>query len=277
MSIPVKHFFLESAPRLQVHEWGEDLPQTAPLVLCVQGLGGHGMYYDFLAPALVPHGVRLIAFDLRGHGHSAGVRGDIQSFNEYVEDLKVLLSFVERSFPNAPVHLLGESMGASIAIAYLRENSRSITSLVLVAPVLQPFMSFSLKEVFKFFIWAPINRRKPVLNLRGKEEDGCRDAQFNDFLRADKLFMEKASVRFMSLLGLFINRGFKNFHAIQMPLIVFQGGQDKVTGYKGVRKKFEKLSQIKKWVLLPEAYHCLLHDPLTPVLEGELLQWIKSF
>jgi pimeloyl-ACP methyl ester carboxylesterase len=89
--------------------------------------------------------------------------------------------------------------------------------------------------------------------------------------------MEKASVRFMTRLGLFINQAFKNFPIIKTPLIVFQGGQDKVTGYKGVRKKFEKLPQLKKWVLLPEAYHCLLHDPLTPKLEDELRQWIKSF
>ncbi len=52
--------------RLHCLEWGD---AAAPPVLLVHGNGGHAHWWDPLVPYLTP-GWRLIAPDLRGHGHS---------------------------------------------------------------------------------------------------------------------------------------------------------------------------------------------------------------
>jgi len=55
--------------RLSAHEWG---PEGAPAIVCLHGVQAHGLRYRRLAEErLVPLGYRVVAPDLRGHGHSS--------------------------------------------------------------------------------------------------------------------------------------------------------------------------------------------------------------
>lgn len=268
-------FKIEAEPQLHGHHWIKETAQHT--ILCVQGLGGHGAYYQWLAQAMADQNINVVSFDLRGHGLSQGIKGDIKSFFEYCHDLERVYNYLKNKDPHHKIHLLGESMGASIVTHTLLTQNIKIESTLFVSPVLEPYMSFSLKEVFKFILWAPLNRSKPVLNLRGNEETGCRDPHFNEYLKADKLFMEKASVRFMARLSFFITAALRKIKDLTHPLIVFQPQKDKVTSYKTLRKTFEKLSQKKDWRLYEEAYHCLTHDPVTERMYKDIEKWVKSF
>jgi len=55
-----------------VRAWIPDNPQR--VLVCVQGLGGHGGYYRELACQVALNGTIVVAPDLRGHGHSEGGR-----------------------------------------------------------------------------------------------------------------------------------------------------------------------------------------------------------
>jgi len=268
-------FKVESQPQLNAHHWPAQ--NSEHTILCVQGLGGHGGYYQWLAEKMNAQNISVTSFDLRGHGYSQGTKGDIESFNEYCDDFLRVFNEIKNKFPEQKIHILGESMGSSIVTHALLKDSLKIESVLFVSPVLEPFMSFSIKEVLKFVLWAPINRSKPVLNLRGNEEKGCRDQVFNEYLKADKLFMEKASVRFMAKLSFFINSALKNIKNLKHPIAVFQPQKDKVTSYKTLKKHFEKLSQKKDWLFYEEAYHCLTHDPVTPQMYKDIEKWVKSF
>jgi alpha-beta hydrolase superfamily lysophospholipase len=238
-----QNFQINSQPQLNIHHWPAQ--NSSHTILCVQGLGGHGGYYQWLAEEMNKKNISVVAFDLRGHGYSEGKKGDIESFSEYCIDLMRVFNELKDKFPEQKIHILGESMGSSIVTHALLKDSLKTESLLFVSPVLEPFMSFSIKEVIKFILWAPINRSKPVLNLRGNEEKGCRDQAFNEYLRADKLFMEKASVRFMAKLSFFMNSALKNIQNLEYPIAVFQPQNDKVTRYKTLKKTFEKLPQKK--------------------------------
>ena len=58
--------------------WVEGKPER--VLVCVQGLGGHGGYYEAVARYVAPQGTVVVAPDLRGHGLSHGKRGDIDHF-----------------------------------------------------------------------------------------------------------------------------------------------------------------------------------------------------
>src|SRR5215472_17200558 len=66
-------------------------PSPGRIVIYIQGLGGHGGYYRPLAEALAAGGTALAAPDLRGHGRSEGVRGNIDRFARYLEDIDATL------------------------------------------------------------------------------------------------------------------------------------------------------------------------------------------
>jgi lipase len=52
---------------LHVHEWGDP---EAPPVVCLHGVTGHGGRYRKLAEERLAADFRVVAVDLRGHGHS---------------------------------------------------------------------------------------------------------------------------------------------------------------------------------------------------------------
>ena len=93
--------------RTLVHEFGD--PQGLP-VLALHSAGLDGSAFRYIGETLATEGVRLIAPDLRGHGHSIAAAADI-SLDLMANDVIELAS--QLSFP--AVSLLGTSMGGVVA------------------------------------------------------------------------------------------------------------------------------------------------------------------
>ena len=53
--------------RLNTHEWGDP---SAPPVVCLHGVTGHGLRFRRLAEERLADRFHVVAADLRGHGHS---------------------------------------------------------------------------------------------------------------------------------------------------------------------------------------------------------------
>jgi len=71
------------------------LADTQAVIVIVHGFGEHGGRYDELAQALAVHGVAACCLDLYGHGRSAGPRGDVATFADYVEDLEGFVTHLD--------------------------------------------------------------------------------------------------------------------------------------------------------------------------------------
>ena len=108
--------------------WGE-----GRVVVISHDLCEHGGRYGNLVDALVGAGYRVVAPDHRGHGRSGGERALIDDVGAAVADLATTIDR-ERA---GPVVLLGQGMGAALAIA-LALRGVDVAGLVLLAPMLQP-------------------------------------------------------------------------------------------------------------------------------------------
>jgi len=97
-------------------------------VLLVHGLGEHGGRYQGVAQHLVAAGHGVTAVDLRGHGRSAGRRGHVRDFDEYVADVVAAADGI------GAVHVLGHSMGGLVAVRLVLAQPARILSVVLSAP-----------------------------------------------------------------------------------------------------------------------------------------------
>lgn len=101
-----------------------------PVAVLVHGIGPDSLasWYLSLAHPLADAGFRVIMYDLRGHGRTerppTGYRMD-----DLVEDLAALL---DRLGADTPVHLLGNSLGGSIAFGYAARHPDRVASLVAV-------------------------------------------------------------------------------------------------------------------------------------------------
>jgi len=263
-----------------VHAWVPKNPRR--VLVCIQGLGGHGGYYRELARQVALKGTIVVAPDLRGHGHSEGVRGDIVSFSRYVIDVEVAVTWASTMWPDLPIFVMGESMGASIAIQYVarglyRTHQIPLAGLVLVSPVFSSAIHPSFGEVIHFMRSMLIAPTQSTIAVTGREELGCRDPAFNALLRADPLFVRLVSVRFLIRLTIWLWQSKRKARQIDLPLLVLLGGRDYVARRRGTSAFLRNVpAREHRIVTFRQAYHCLLHDPNTPDVVEVLNAWLSA-
>lgn len=114
-------------------------------------------------------GVCLV--DIRGHGRSAGLRGDVASPGQIWRDVDSVLDAVAARFPRARVHLLGHSSGGGMLINYFTCHSPRYhaDSLILLAPEFGPFAPASIRRTGAM-PFSSVNRLPFIVNAltRGK-------------------------------------------------------------------------------------------------------------
>jgi alpha-beta hydrolase superfamily lysophospholipase len=112
----------------------EEGPRAALAV--VHGYGEHSGRYGNVVDWFVPRGYAVYAFDLRGHGRSAGQRGHVGGWAEMREDVRAFLDLVHQQEPDLPVFLVGHSMGGMIALNYVLYHPEGLEGIVASGPLL---------------------------------------------------------------------------------------------------------------------------------------------
>jgi pimeloyl-ACP methyl ester carboxylesterase len=107
----------------------DDPGGSAPLVLCVPGMGDTRESFRFLAPALAAAGNRVVTMDLRGHGRSDA------TFASYAPediggDIVALLDHLDAG----PALLVGVSIAAAAGVWAAAEAPARVSRLVLIRP-----------------------------------------------------------------------------------------------------------------------------------------------
>lgn len=263
--------------RLHVHSW-RGTGQLNKVVVIVHGLGGHSHYYaDSLAPYLAPSGAITYAPDLRGHGRSEGRRGDIESFEEFQQDVETVVRWARQQHPDLPLFLLGESMGTSISIVYAACAPKEVRpdGLLLVACVVAPTIKPRADEIFRTIWYMSRNRQKIALPITGREEEGVRDLDFVQVLKSDRLFNRHISVRFLTNMTSNMNRAAKLHSSLKMPVLLLQGQHDITVRHRATRAFFKRIAATDKEMhVIPEAYHAVLNDPASPQARQYILNWL---
>lgn len=110
---------------LHVHEFGRGDGQP---VLALHGVSGHALRWQVLADALPD--LRILAVDLRGHGHSPWTPP--WHLEQHVGDALAVLD--DRGLTAVPV--IGHSFGGAIAVHLARAAPERVERLVLIDPAL---------------------------------------------------------------------------------------------------------------------------------------------
>ncbi len=108
-------------------------------ILIVHGLGEHSGRYARLTENLTSAGFSVFSYDHRGHGQSQGKHGHIANFQEYIDDLTMMLDMSRKTLSGrAPFFVLGHSMGGLIALNFAQHNNEKIDGLIISCPGLAP-------------------------------------------------------------------------------------------------------------------------------------------
>jgi alpha-beta hydrolase superfamily lysophospholipase len=116
--------------KIYYQAWTPESTARAVLLLS-HGFGEHSGRYRNLADKFVPLGYAVYALDHRGHGRSEGPRGQVESANDFIVDLRAFFDMVRERHPGLPIYLVGHSMGASIATIYASRYQHELAGLLL--------------------------------------------------------------------------------------------------------------------------------------------------
>jgi pimeloyl-ACP methyl ester carboxylesterase len=113
-------------------------PRDAPTVVLMHGNVSSARFF---AETMTPLGERwqCVAPDLRGFGQSQRAPADARrGLRDFADDLHALLADGDLVPDGQPVHMLGWSLGAGVALQYAIDHPGAITSIVLESPM-SPF------------------------------------------------------------------------------------------------------------------------------------------
>lgn len=110
-----------------VHAGRGDGPAT---LVMIHGMASDSLasWYFTVAKPLADAGLRVLMYDLRGHGHTERPPTGY-SLDDFVDDLSAMLT--ERDV-TGPVHLLGNSFGGTIAFAYAIRHPERVASVAAI-------------------------------------------------------------------------------------------------------------------------------------------------
>lgn len=227
-------------------------------VVIVHGLKDHSARYDDFANALALGDFNVHAFDLRGHGRSAGPRVAPARWEHYVDDLDRFLSDVEQREPGRPIFVFGHSMGGTIAtLAAIRHRPR-IAGVILSAPALALDANPLLLAATRMA--GALTPGFPGLSL--PNEDFSSHADVVTAMRTDPLIAQgKGPVKTAKGLVDGIERVWLELAGLDVPLLVFHGTKDKLTAPWGSQALWRRAPNPDKTLMIVDGYaHDLLHE-----------------
>ena len=253
-------------------------PKTRPkaAVIIVHGLKDHSDRYAATAVKLVAQGYAVHAFDLRGHGRSAGARVYVDSFSDYVADLAIFVDRVRAREPDRPIFLFGHSMGGAIATLYTIDKKPDLRGLVLSGAALKPGQSVSGPLIATTKVLAVLWPELPVLDL--DLDQFSRDPAVVADAKKDRLvYQEPGPARTAAEVLRGIGRIQDSMAEVSPPLLILHGGADKVTDPEGSRQLKERARSSDKTLIVYDGlYHDLLHEPEKDKVFGDILSWLDA-
>jgi alpha-beta hydrolase superfamily lysophospholipase len=259
--------------RIFVRSW-QPTGKARAVVAIVPGFNAHSGHYAWVAAQLVAQGFAVHALDLRGRGRSDGERFYVQSFSDYVSDVRTMMEHLHTRTDGLPVFLLGHSAGGVVACMYALEHQRELAGLVCESFAFQvPAPDFALAALKGLAHVAP---HAHVLKL--KNEDFSRDPQVVQAMNDDPLIAHETqptqTVAEMVRADEVLKREFPRLH---LPLLILHGTADKATKPAGSRLFFDAAGSGDKTLKLYDGhYHDLLNDLDRELVLRDIEAWMEA-
>jgi 3-oxoadipate enol-lactonase len=245
-------------------------PSGSPAVLLLHGLGANAASWTLQLPTLIQAGFRAIAVDTPGFGaspydgHGWSIPGVAAAMAGLLEELQT-----------GPAHVVGLSMGGTIAQQLALDFPRLVRSLVLVS-------TFAVLRPDTFSGWFYFLQRFIVVNTLGLPAQakvvaqrvfpGPRYSQLREMLvetisRADPHAYRRA----MTSLGLFNSS--KRLAGIKAPTLVVTGTDDTTVLPARQRMLVEGIPAARQ-VIIPDAGHAVPVDQ-PEIFNREMLAFLR--
>lgn len=238
-------------------------------LIAIHGLSLHGHVYNRLGEKLSARGITTVAPDLRGYGGWARFsegggadtkRGDIVDYNESLTDLMRITDDIKCEHPNTPIYVLGESLGASMAVQLAAHRPEAIDGLILSAPGVKLHHCFSLNMLPGVMHMLVAQKHQLDIAPYLRKHFSNDDAIVFEHL-SDQTVRTRFSIRDILSTCKVVRQTLKVAPQVpgHVPVLILQGGQDKMLKPAGAQLLRISFARHDADLLsLPAAGHILL-------------------
>lgn len=147
-ALPRYEFVEDGEPTTKLHipcyEWFPPGRKPTCLVLAIHGLTLHGRRYELLGKVAATGGYYFVAPDMRGYGKCRFDKSDKYcsgkdcrhkiDYEKSTEDLAAVGAYMKQLFPGVPLLIVGESLGATMALKLAGEHPELADGIILSSP-----------------------------------------------------------------------------------------------------------------------------------------------
>jgi alpha-beta hydrolase superfamily lysophospholipase len=244
-------------------------------ILVIHGYAEHGGRYLDLLDALAVAGFDALAFDLRGHGHSDGLRGHLRRFEDYLDDSRAALDVLTAG-TNRGALVFGHSMGGLIATHLAASEPRRCRALALSSPLFARAMKVG---PLKLLAAKTLGRLLPTFSMpNGITADFLtRDPAEIALHGTDPLILTRARAGWFIAIEAAMAAAPACMAGLTMPLYLMHGDSDPLTDFQASRALFSQApSADKTFVALPGMRHETLRDIGREQVRADLVRWLVA-
>jgi acylglycerol lipase len=245
------------------------------LVLLLHGALDYSGAFDELGPQLANHGLSALAIDQRGFG-ATSTRGKWGGHNRMIRDVIEAVLFLRMRYGcDLPLFVLGESMGAAVAVhSAARVPDLDLAGLILASPgavsgLWRRIVGSLLTRIFNFCLPNGGFRIERVSAWDHAPSAAIR-------LLSDPMVLRQ--IRPATLLGLLklSLSAIDEAERVRVPVLTMAGGRDDVLRLDCIRRLHDGLAGEKQWAYFLNAPHLLLHWKDNDRVVRLVLGWVDD-
>ncbi|HVJ42960.1 MAG TPA: alpha/beta fold hydrolase [Dongiaceae bacterium] len=255
------------------------------VVLAIHGFNDYSKGMTNPAEGMVRRGMAVYAYDQRGFGRTPQ-RGIWPGNERMIADLKLATDLLHRKYPDKPLFILGESMGASVVMSAAAEAPPlHADGLILVSPALwgwetqSSFNRHVLDWAAHVIPWMTVyptgvriqaSDNTAALRAMGRDRLVIKDTRIDSAYGLVGLMSQ--AYRTLPLLG--------RADQAYPPCLLLYGGREQVLADRSVRMALAQLPQLPperlRIGLYPKGYHYLLRDLDAQTVFTDIAAWMAD-
>ncbi|WP_158595910.1 alpha/beta fold hydrolase [Oleomonas cavernae] len=257
-------------------------PGEKPRAVIVALHGFNDYAHAFALPARfwASRGIATYAYTQRGFGRQSPTRLLWPGTRALVEDAAAAVRLVAARNPGVPLYLLGESMGAAVAINLMAgPDAPAVEGLILVAPAVWgradiPFPGEWLLDGMAFAM--PWNRINAPEGIQVKPTD---NAAIMRELRDDPNVAKETRVDALQGLVDLMDEAKRTTAAVRCPTLLLYGLDDQLVRFESVQAIAAALRRATpdfRRVDYTRGYHMLMRDLRGPRAWRDIEAWVRD-
>lgn len=254
--------------------------ESQNVLLLLHGLGAHSGWFIDMGNQLAMLGLTVYAVDHRGFGRSGGLPGHVERFDNYVEDLVVVIEELRQRHTkerqHASFYILGHSMGGIFTTHIAAKYGRLLDGVLFLNPWVRDNVPVSLGMALGILSGGLLRSKRRWRNPGGIEgmtsnPEAIRMLEADPYWRRDLTANFFLQILRMRLQMLDLARG------VNVPALIMQAGRDKTVVLTAAEQLYKALGSIDKtWKLYPDYEHDAQLAIDRTQLDRDIVEWIQT-